>query len=288
MSFSFSLFDIFWIFLILVSIQPFIRQRIVNGARMRAIRQVEKKRGSRVIVLIQRQETMSFLGFPLTRYIDVNDSERVLRAIKLTDPGIPVDLVLHTPGGLVLAAEQIAMALCRRKAPVTVFIPHYAMSGGTLIAMAADQIVMDENAVLGPVDPQLGGYPAASIVQVLERKSINEIDDQTLILADIARKAQDQVRETISQILTSKNKPGDQANAIAEILSSGRWTHDYPISVDEARNLNLPVSTDLPKEIYQLMDLYPQASQRRPSVEYIPVPYPPAAPSPGDHDRRPK
>jgi ClpP class serine protease len=97
MSFSFSLFDLFWIFLILVSLQPIIRQRIVNNARLRAIRQVEKKRGSRVIVLIQRQETMSFLGFPLTRYIDVNDSERVLRAIKLTDPGIPIDLVLHTP-----------------------------------------------------------------------------------------------------------------------------------------------------------------------------------------------
>ena len=73
--------------------------------------------------------------------------------------------ILHTPGGLVLASEQIAQALLRRTGRVTVFVPHYAMSGGTLIALAADEIVMDPNAVLGPVDPQIGEYPAASIMR---------------------------------------------------------------------------------------------------------------------------
>lgn len=106
-----------------------------------------------VIVLIHRQETTALLGFPVFRYIDIEDSEQVLRAIKLTDDDIPIDLILHTPGGLVLAAEQIAHALCRHPVRVTIFVPHYAMSGGTLLALAADEIVMDENAVLGPVDP---------------------------------------------------------------------------------------------------------------------------------------
>ena len=105
-----------------------------------------------------------------------------------------MDLVIHTPGGLVLAAEQIAEALVRRKGRVTVFVPHYAMSGGSLIAMAADEIVMDANAVLGPVDPQVGQYPAASILKVVEQKPISEVDDQILILADVGRKALEQVR----------------------------------------------------------------------------------------------
>ena len=102
---------------------------------------------------------MSLLGFPIVRYIDINDSEQVLRAIHMTDPDVPIDLILHTPGGLVLAALQIARAIDRHKAKVTVFVPHYAMSGGTLIALAADEIVMCEHAVLGPVDPQLGRVP---------------------------------------------------------------------------------------------------------------------------------
>ena len=53
------------------------------------------------------------------------------------------------------------------------------MSGGTLLALAADEIVMDINAVLGPVDPQLGKYPAASILEAVSRKEINEVDDET-------------------------------------------------------------------------------------------------------------
>ncbi len=57
------------------------------------------------------------------------------------------------------------------------------MSGGTILALAADEIIMDENAVLGPVDPQLGNFPAASILKVVEEKPISDIDDQTLIMA---------------------------------------------------------------------------------------------------------
>lgn len=267
-----SIFDLFWIFFILASLQPAIRKRMLDTARLRTLRKLEEKRGSRVIALIHRQETLSFLGFPLARYIDIDDSEQILRAIKLTDPDVPIDLILHTPGGLVLAAEQIAYALCRHKAKVTVFVPHYAMSGGTMIALAADEIVMDENAVLGPVDPQLGNYPAASILKVLEQKDLNEVDDETLILADLSRKAIAQVKRTVAAILGDRMEK-EKAAALAETLATGTWTHDYPITVKEARELGLPVSTDMPKEVYELMNLYPQTAQRRPSVEYIPAPY---------------
>ena len=171
---TFSIFDLLWIFFILAALQPAIQRRLLMAQRMRLIREIERQRGSRLITLIHRQETMSLLGFPIVRYIDMDDSEQVLRAIKMTDPQVPIDLVLHTPGGLVLAAEQIAYSLKRRPGKVTVFVPHYAMSGGTLIALAADEIVMDENAVLGPVDPQVGQYPAASILQVVSQKETNE------------------------------------------------------------------------------------------------------------------
>jgi len=267
-----SFLDLFWIFFMITSLQPVIRQKMLEAARVRTLRRLEQRRSSRVIALIHRQETLRLLGFPLARYIDIDDSEEVLRAIKLTAPDVPIDIILHTPGGLVLAAEQIAYALCRHQAPVTVFVPHYAMSGGTLIALAADQIVMDENAVLGPVDPQLGQYPAASILRAVAQKDVNEVDDQTLILADVAQKAIQQVKRTVVEIVGERMEP-ERAEALAETLASGTWTHDYPITVREARELGLPVSTDVPKEVYDLMSLYPQTAQRRPSVEYIPIPY---------------
>ena len=256
-----SVFDLFWIFLIFSTMFPALQRRLLE------------EWGTRLITMIHRQETIGFFGLPLSRYIDIEDSEQVLRAIRLTPPDMPIDLILHTPGGLVLAAEQIAQALVRHPARVTVFIPHYAMSGGTLIALAADEIVMDENAVLGPVDPQLGQYPAASILKVVEAKPLANIEDHTLILADIARKAMAQVRATVVELLTANGMDAERAEAIAEALSSGRWTHDYPISVGEAQALGLPVRVGLPEEIYYLMEMFPQATPRRPSVEYIPLPY---------------
>jgi len=267
-----SVLDLFWIFFVVASLLPAIQKRMLEAARLKLLRDLEKQRGSRVITLIHRQETMALLGFPIYRYIDVEDSEEVLRAIKLTDSEVPIDLVLHTPGGLVLASEQIAHALCRHPARVTIFVPHYAMSGGTLLALAADEIVMDENAVLGPVDPQLGDSPAASILKVVEQKDVNEIDDKTLILADVARKAVAQVRERARAIL-GEHMPAERAAELAGTLTGGQWTHDYPITVEEAQALGLQVSTDMPDLVYKLMTLYRQTSQRRPSVQYIPMPY---------------
>src|SRR6266404_2900334 len=164
--------QLFWLFFMFSSLQPVIRQRLLEAGRQRLIGRIEQQRKSRVILLVDRQKTMHLLGFPIFRYIDVNDSEEVIRAIHLTDPELPLDLVLHTPGGLVLAATQIARAILKHKGKVTVFVPHYAMSGGTLIALAADEIVMCEHAVLGPVDPQLGQRPAASILKAVRQTPI--------------------------------------------------------------------------------------------------------------------
>ncbi len=275
--------DIFIAIVIIALLQPIVRLRMLEAARVRLLRAIETKRGTRVIAMIHREETLALLGFPLARYIDIHDSEQVLRAIKLTDPKVPIDLILHTPGGLVLATEQIAMALCRHPAKVTVFVPHYAMSGGTLLALAADEIVMDENAVLGPVDPQLGQWPANSILKAVEQKSVNEVDDETLILADIARKAVGQIRSLIINILSHGQMPKDKAETLADMLSSGIWTHDYPIGVQDAKEMGLPVNTEMPQEVYQLMNLFPQAGRGRPSVLYIPVPYPMRRPERGQN-----
>ncbi|MBM2836383.1 MAG: Serine dehydrogenase proteinase [candidate division NC10 bacterium] len=202
-----NLSNLLWVLFLIAAFAPYFQQKMLVLARLRLLRKLERTRGSRVITLIHRQESRSFLGIPILRYIDIDDSEQLLRAIRLTQKDLPIDLILHTPGGLVLAAEQIAHAIKAHPAKVTVFIPHYAMSGGTLVALAADEIVMDENAVLGPIDPQLGEYPAASILKVIEIKDKDEIEDKTLILADVARKAITQITAFVQDILRDKMEP---------------------------------------------------------------------------------
>ena len=264
---------VFWGLLILVLVMTFLGRGAVEAERAAALEKFQASRKSRAIALIHRQDRVNFLGIPIASYISIDDSEAVLRAIRLTPDDQPIDVILHTPGGLVLASEQIARALIDHKGKVTVFVPHYAMSGGTLIALAADEIVMDPNAVLGPVDPQIGGAPAASIIKAVEQKPVERVSDETLILADISRKAQTQVQALVNELLADSGQmPADKAVQTAKTLTDGRWTHDFPITAKAARELGLKVNTNMPKEVYALMDLYPQGPGKRPTVLYVEPP----------------
>ncbi|EHP88327.1 SDH family Clp fold serine proteinase [Methanotorris formicicus] len=265
---------LFWLFFIFMLIYPQMMFKFRLLQRYKCIKELEAERKTRVIVLIHRQEQLALFGIPIYRFISIEDSEEVLRAIRMTPDNMPIDIILHTPGGLVLAAEQIAMALKEHKAKTTAIIPHYAMSGGSLIALAADEIIMDKNAVMGPVDPQIGQYPAASILKTLEMKHVDELDDETLILADISKKAINQVEEFVFELLRDKVDE-EKAKELAKTLSHGVWTHDYPLTVKKLKELGIEVNTNVPKKVYELFDLYQQPINQRPSVQYIPVPYHP-------------
>lgn len=263
------------IFVIIVAV-PVMQRRALDTARRRLLTTISQARKTEVITLIHRQETVTLIGIPIARYIDIDDSEEVLRAIRSTPPDVPIDMILHTPGGLALATTQIALALRAHPQKKTVIIPHYAMSGGTLIALAADEIIMDPHAAMGPVDPQLvdqtGIYPAFSLLKVLEKKDINKIDDRTLVLADEAKKAIDQTYILIRKILAERYSP-DAIDAVLQELASGMYPHDHPLMAgDVIRLLGDRVTTMVPGEVYDLMKLYRmEISGNRPGVEYVPV-----------------
>jgi ClpP class serine protease len=128
---------------------------------------------------------------------------------------------------------------------------------------------MTRHSVLGPIDPQLGqtsgAAPAASLLRVIEQP-IAEIDDQTLVLADIGRKALDQIRESAKRLLRGK-MPEEQMDQVARALSEGRYTHDYPIFAEEAKTMGL---TEMPDEVTALLALYPQPVRTQGGVEYLP------------------
>ena len=267
MSFDFS--TLFWIFIVIMFLQPLFTARWYVVRRAQAIRAIEKLHGARVITMIHRQEKRSLFGFAVARQIDLEDAQTIIGAIKGTPEDMPIDFVIHTPGGLVLAAMQIARAVEAHKAKVTVYVPVYAMSGGTLIALAADEIVLGEFSVLGPIDPQIAGLPAASIVKARDSKPVESVFDLTLVLADVAEKALAQVKQGAVELLTPRMERS-AAEALAAKLAGGQWTHDYALTAQEARTLGLPVKVGMPPEVMQLMSLYPQPIQRS-GVEYLPI-----------------
>ena len=116
-------FSLLWLFFILASLQPAVTRQLLFAQRRRALHGISRRRGATVITLIHRQESLSLLGIPLVRYIDIDDAEGVLRGIHETPSGRPIEIVLHTPGGLVVAARQIASALADHDGHVTGPVP---------------------------------------------------------------------------------------------------------------------------------------------------------------------
>jgi len=264
-------FGLFILFVLVVStLQPMFQVRYQAMLRARQIAAIEKERGSRVITMIHRQETRQFFSIPVSRMIDLEDAQLIIPAIQQTPPGTPIDLILHTPGGVVLAAMQIARALRAHPSKVTVFVPVYAMSGGTLLALAANEIVMEDFSVLGPIDPQLMGVPAASLVEVKHEKPIAEVNDLTMILANVGEKALKQVKAGALELIGDRI-PSDKASKLVDNLAGGQWTHDYGLTAKEAVELGLNVKRGIPASIMELMQLYPQPVKLVPSIEFLPL-----------------
>ena len=276
-------FSLLWLFFILASLQPAFTRQVLFAQRRRALAVISRKRKATVITLIHRQESLNLLGFPIVRYIDIDDAESVLRAIADTPDDQPIEIILHTPGGMVIAARQIASALADHPAHVTAVVPHYAMSGGTMISLACDEIIVESHAALGPVDPQLGQYPAASLVEV--SKLPGEHDDQTLLMADVGRKAIYQTEDFTRRMLERQMTPA-QARDVAHLLATGVFTHDHPLQAPELIELGLPVKVGVPAEERELMQLYPQPRGRTPAVEYVPGPHREPTPQPAMPRRR--
>lgn len=258
-----------WFLFMAAMLQPVLQARYAAMQRARQIAAIEKKRKSHVITMIHRQETRSFFTVPVSRMIDLEDAQQIIPEIKRTPKDTPIDLILHTPGGMVLAAMQIARAVKAHPAGVTVHVPVYAMSGGTLIALAANEIVMDAFSVLGPIDPQLMGIPAAGLVEVKHEKPIAEVTDLTLVLANMGEKAIQQVKRGALELIGDRLAP-DKAKELVDNLASGQWTHDYGLTAEEARSLGLNVRSGIDPSILDLMELYPQPIRQTPSIEFLP------------------
>jgi ClpP class serine protease len=271
-------FDWFGILLLLIlafaALWPVAQQRLLRLRRTGSLERFARSRGSRALTLIARRETYRFLGLPLLRRDEFDSPEATLRQIARTPDRTPIDLILHVGPDQSIAAEQIAHALIRHPARVTVFVPHYALGDGLLVALAADEVVLDPNAVLGPVMPYAGPYPAVSVLTAVRDKTAERVDDRTLILADQARKARVQVQSLIAELLTARNPELENIPDLAAQLSGDGWTPHYPILIEEARRLGLRINDEFPSELYGLLDLYDTATVRRPSGSVAPLKLP--------------
>jgi len=235
--------------------------------RRNILEEFEQERGTKVITMIHKKELWTEPGEDTE--IGIEDTETVLQQFRRTPPDKPVDLIIHTPGGYALAAEMMAMAIKFHRAKVTVMVPFYAMSGGSLMSLAADEIRMEKYSVLGPVDPQIptadGTWPASSLSTLLKSKPIQNITDRMIIMSDVANLETENAKAFVMWLLEDKMDK-EQAERVADFLARGYMSHATPITLDVARALGLNVVEGVPEKVYELFKTFAFTGQpyRRP------------------------
>ena len=113
---------LFWLILggtLIVILVQWLLFPSLEEQRLATLENLQKARNSKAITLIHRKETITFLGIPIRSYIDIDDAEAILRVIRRTPKKKPIDLIIHTPGGMVLAASSgETLVLASTEAPV--------------------------------------------------------------------------------------------------------------------------------------------------------------------------
>ena len=225
--------------------------------RQRIIEELESERGTRVITMIHKKELWSEPGHEPE--IGIEDTETTLQKMRKIPPETPVDFIIHTPGGYALAAQMMAMAIKFHPSKVTVMVPFYAMSGGSLMSLAAGEIRMEKYSVLGPVDPQIptpdGMYPAGSIATLVKTKPIQNITDRMVIMSDVANLEIENAKAFVIWLLQDKMDK-EQAERVADFLARGYMSHATPITLDVARALGLNVVEGIPDKVYELFKTF--------------------------------
>lgn len=117
--------------------------QVISAAQVH-IRAIEALRRSRVLVL-----AASSLDFELLPAL--YEQCRTLGAVER------LDVVLHCRGGIVNGARRIALLLRGFTDHLSFIVPYFCESSGTILALAADEIIAGELAIFSPIDPHLHG-----------------------------------------------------------------------------------------------------------------------------------
>lgn len=198
------------------------------------------------------------------KYLTIEDQDKnaFMRSIQGMDKTKGLDLILHTPGGDIAAAESLVEYLWLIFGKdIRVVVPQLAMSAGTMIACSAKSIVMGKHSSLGPIDPQYGGIPAHGVIEEFARAIAEVTTNQAsaMIWGQVISKYQPTFlgqcekavawsRDMVTTWLTENMFGGDPlasakaSRIVAELNDPGQMkTHNRHLSASKCQQMGLSI-----------------------------------------------
>lgn len=221
----------------------------------------EAETGTKVIIIHHGETSGMVSFFNKQESLGERDARQFVEIMRTIEPTTPIALILNTNGGAMTSAEVIVHALLNHQAPITVYIPYTCMSAGTLIALTANEIIMDPNAYCGTIDPQMFGLSVTSILGFCQNYS-----ESTSILGDLARLVRTQAQaamDRVRSILDQMPQIQERQDLIVSELVSGRHNHDKPFFAKHMSAL-VPIRVGIPSDVIGLYRAF-VSSRKTPS-----------------------
>jgi len=217
------------------------------------------------IINIIHSTNMSVLSLNDTS-ITIKTHMEFIKAYEKMDKDLDIHIVMHTVGGALSSAEAICNCIANHKlsnykGQIIVYIPYYSYSGGCMIALACDKIVMCKNAIMGPCDAQqlvLNVHSVASIIDTVKyKKEMKEKIAETWLAASYdAQLCKERQLDYIKKLVKTGKFSEELGNKIYEEFFSGKYNHDKIFSAQEAKEigLNIDIVDTMPNIITNVMN----------------------------------
>ena len=210
---------------------------ISNTMLKMTIKGIKKKTGRDVVFVKHTQS-----GLFNQSMIDQKTATKLCEAMA-EFKGKDFDLILHTPGGEVFSSLMISRILKDYPGKIRTIVPMFAMSGGTLLALSTDEIIMNKTACLGPVDPQLGSLfksgSAKSWERIVKFKG-KKAEDSSISMALEGSKYTKTIRNHMMDIIDLGMSDKDKKKFV-EFITTGNVEHAYALTPDRLKEFGVPV-----------------------------------------------
>ena len=238
--------SVFIIIYLLISLKP---QLSVIFAWFK-LRKLMKITGRHVLIIKHTKEDL-FDSSMITTHT-LKNIRKALSDFK----GKPFDLVLHTPGGSIFAAQLISKLLKKYPSTVRALIPVYAMSGGSFLALSCDKILLANTAAIGAIDPQIGylwHYGSAKSWEEVIKKKNRKAEDGSIQMAYTGKQYAETLYKWVFNLLEDKIPDAQIRMKAATYLTDGNIEHGRPLMISDLNEIGIPV-TELDDKLTELID----------------------------------
>jgi len=221
-----------------------------GGFGLFSLKKISKMTGNNILMIKHTEQGLFSLSM-----IDETALRKISYILNKFE-GKPFDLILHTPGGDVFATLAISRLLHQYPGKIRAIIPLYAMSGGSLLALTCDELLMTRNASIGPIDPQIGSwfkFGSAKAWDKIVKFKGRKAEDQSISFAMMGKQYTKTLKSHILKVLgfsLSKN----QKEKLADYLTKGDIEHAYALTPLDLERFGLKISIIQDKKLLKILE----------------------------------